>query len=38
MDPSSTYIAVGVGLAFTRAIAGRRFGEASGAMQKELRK
>jgi hypothetical protein len=38
MDPASTYIAVAVDLAFTRARAGRRFGKASGTMQRELRK
>jgi hypothetical protein len=37
MDSASAYIAVAVDLAFRRARAERRFGEASGAMQKELR-
>jgi hypothetical protein len=38
MYSASAYIAVAVDLAFKRARAGRRFGEASDAMQKELRK
>jgi hypothetical protein len=38
MDLASTCVAVAVELAFRRARDGRRFGEASSAMQKELRK
>jgi hypothetical protein len=38
MDPTSGYIAVAVGLAFMRVGDERRFGEASGAIQQELRK
>jgi hypothetical protein len=38
MDPASAYIGVAVGLAFGRARGGRRFGEASVDMQKELSK
>jgi hypothetical protein len=36
MDPTSAYIAVAVDLAFMRVGDERRFGEASGATQKEL--
>jgi hypothetical protein len=38
MDLASTCIAVAVELGFRRTRDGRRFGEASGAMHKELRK
>ena len=38
MNPASANIAVAVDLAFRRARDGRRFGEARGAVQKELRK
>jgi hypothetical protein len=38
MDPANASIAVAVDLPFRRARAGRRFGETSGAVQKEQRK